>query len=108
MTNTMTSTAMVPTDRPARYGKQLTSHMGHKAETTWTDDGHGTIEMGSGTAVLECVEDGLKIVVTAPSEEIDSYESVVGRHLVMFGKKEELVATWQRSDGTRGTEQRSA
>ena len=31
------SVARVVTDRPARYGRQLTSHMGRKITTTWDE-----------------------------------------------------------------------
>ena len=31
------SVARVATDRPARYGRQLTSHMGRKITTTWDE-----------------------------------------------------------------------
>ena len=32
------SVAHVPTDRPARYGRQLVAHMGRKITTNWDDD----------------------------------------------------------------------
>ena len=41
-----TSTARVPTDRPARYGKQLTSHMSRKITTAWDE------ETGSGSLLF--------------------------------------------------------
>ena len=36
---------------------------------------------------------------------LDRLEDVVGRHLVRFGTKDELVVQWQRSDGTSGSRQ---
>jgi hypothetical protein len=33
-------------------------------------------------------------------------EDVVGRHLVRFGTRDELVVRWIRSDGTDGSVQR--
>ena len=36
---------------------------------------------------------------------LDRLEDVVGRHLVRFGTKDELVVQWQRSDGSPGSRQ---
>jgi hypothetical protein len=35
-------------------------------------------------------------------------EDVVGRHLVRFGTKDELVVEWRRESGEPGTTQRNA
>ena len=37
------SIARVTTDRPARYGKQLTGHMGRKITAVWDDDATGSL-----------------------------------------------------------------
>jgi uncharacterized protein len=37
-----------------------------------------------------------------PADQIDRFENVVGRHLVFFGKRDELVVQWERADGTPG------
>ena len=62
-----TSTARVATDRPARYGKQLASHMGRKITTTWDEDSRtGSLEFnreGPTTGVVELSCDGEVLVL---------------------------------------------
>lgn len=109
MTETMTSTAHVLTERPARYGKQLASHFGHKTPFTWdAEAGRGEGSFGNGLAAVTvtAVDDALDLVVEAPADEIERFEGVVGRHLVRFGAKDELICHWTRGDGSEGTEQR--
>jgi uncharacterized protein len=102
-----TSTAAVVTDRPARYGKQLVSHLTRRASGEWSDDaGTGTITFEGGAATLTAGEGVLTLVVDG--DDLDRLEDVVGRHLVRFGTKDELVVRWQRGDGTEGTQQRNA
>ena len=38
-------------------------------------------------------------------DDADRLEDVVGRHLVRFGSRDELVVRWTRADGTPGTVQ---
>lgn len=102
------TTARVATDRPARYGKQLTSHMSRKCATTWDDADGGTIEFTGGTATLTCTDDSLDIRLTADADKLDLLEDVVGRHLVRFATKDTLIVPWVRADGTAGTTQRSS
>lgn len=103
------SRADVRTDRPARYGKQLVSHLTRRSTGEWSaDDETGWIDFGSGRADLSCVPGALQLSVTAESGDLDRLEDVVGRHLVRFGVRDELVVSWQRDDGTTGTEQRNS
>jgi uncharacterized protein len=100
------STARVNTDRPGRYGKQLVSHLTRRATGEWDDDaGRGWLELGSGRATLVATEGALELAVTG--EDLERLEDVVGRHLVRFGARDELVAVWVRDDGTAGSEQRN-
>ena len=92
-----TSTARVATDRPARYGKQLASHMGRKITTTWDED--------SGTGSLEFNREGLVLRLSATDEHLERLEEVVGIHLARFGAKQGMVVRWERGDGTPGTTQ---
>ncbi|MDY6050967.1 MAG: DUF2218 domain-containing protein [Rothia sp. (in: high G+C Gram-positive bacteria)] len=48
-TLTLRSRAVVETDRPARYAKQLASHFGHKITVEEIESGHRLI---TGTATL--------------------------------------------------------
>lgn len=107
MADPITSTASVLTDRAARYGKQLCSHLGRKATARWdAEDGTGRIAFDDDTHVdLVAAPFSLDFTLSATTENVDLFEDVVGRHLVRFGAKDELEVTWQRSDGTAGTRQ---
>jgi hypothetical protein len=109
-TNTpVTSESLVPTDRASRYGKQLASHLGRKATSKWDEEaGSGSVVFGDrGRAELMAEESGLRMRVVASTETVEQLEGVLGRHLVRFGVRDELVVSWTRSDGTPGTEQRN-
>lgn len=103
------SIARVATDRPGRYGKQLASHMNRKAVGVWdTEAEQGSITFGDVAVAQLRAEPGVLIFdIEAPAEVVERYESVVGRHLVRFGAKDELVCQWERSDGTPGSVQRN-
>lgn len=107
------SEALVPTERAARYGKQLASHLGRRATTEWDQDaGRGSVVFsgGRGSAELVVEDDGLRMrVIPGPDagpDTVGELEDVLGRHLVRFGSRDELVVRWTRADGTPGSEQR--
>ncbi|QIK72501.1 DUF2218 domain-containing protein [Propioniciclava coleopterorum] len=103
----ITSTAVVPTDRAARFGKQLASHLGRRNGGEWLDDEQrGSVDFVEATAALAASPDALTLTVDAGPEVIERFEQVVGRHLVRFGRDAGFVVTWTRSDGTPGSEQR--
>jgi hypothetical protein len=103
------SEALVATDRPARYAKQLVSHLGRRNGGEWLDDeDRGFIVLGSGRAELRCVSDGLHLSVEGEPEYLSQLEDVVGRHLVRFGERDQLQVSWSRSDGQQGTDQKAA
>ena len=91
------SRADVPTDAPARYAKQLVSHLGRRvsvtedAEGTWTTvvgDARGRITVGDGVLGLRA---------EAPGEEgLTLVEHVLGSHLERFGARAGLTVTWHR------------
>ena len=91
-----TSRADVPTDVPARYAKQLVSHMGRKipfveSDSTWTatNDSIARITVADGVLVLQA---------QAPDvESLARLEHALGSHLERFGQRNELSVTWQRS-----------
>ena len=105
----LTSTASVTTDRPTRYAKQLTSHLGRKVATEWDADAEqGWVDFGSGRATLAAGDGVLLIALVADDPDArDRLEDVVGRHLVRFGAKDELECAWSRTDGTTGSVHRS-
>ncbi|WP_354640534.1 DUF2218 domain-containing protein [Kitasatospora camelliae] len=101
------SEARVPTDRPARYGKQLAAHMGRKIRAEWSEEsGRGSLVFGAGTATLVAEPGALLLAVEGEAADLDGLEDVVGRHLVRFGARDELVVEWRREDGVPGTVQR--
>jgi hypothetical protein len=108
------SAALVATDRPARYGAQLASHLSRRLTTSWDPEGQtGAIEFEDGRCDLSCTADGLLMEAhlsdgdggAAALERLAHIEDVVGRHLVRFGARDELVARWRRSDGSDGSVQ---
>lgn len=107
----VTSTASVRTDRPGRYAKQLASHMGRKTPFTWDEvaqQGNASFAEGAVAATLVAREGALDFELTAPADQVERFEDVLGRHLVRFGSKDDLECAWTRSNGEPGTTQRSA
>ncbi|MDO5502970.1 MAG: DUF2218 domain-containing protein [Actinomycetia bacterium] len=105
----LTSEAAVATDRAARYGKQLASHLGRKATAQWDEEsGRGSIVFGDdrGRAELLAEDEALVMRVYAAPGAEESLEGVLGRHLVRFGSRDELTVSWTRADGSAGSEQR--
>lgn len=112
-----TSTARVITDRPSRFAKQLTSHLGEKLSTTWDPEAQrGSIVLlgkgedhederfafeGSATCDLVAGDGVLLLHIESPIELIERFESVIGRHLVSFSKEEMKIA-FRRGDGSDG------
>jgi hypothetical protein len=106
MTATRTiSTATVATNRAARYGKQLVSHLGRRCVANWdAPTGSGSLEMGDGAArvALSTTPQALVVRVEAGEAgeageaEIAIYEDVVARHLQRFGERDELKVVWKR------------
>jgi hypothetical protein len=94
----LTSMAVVMTDAPARYAKQLLSHLGHKV-TVEPLDGHpepaGQLRFAYGVGTVLPLEDRLVLHASAENpEDLAHVEDVVGRHLMKFGAKRELVVSW--------------
>ena len=100
MSDTIVSTASVATERGARYGKQLVSHLGRKSVGVWDEaSGSGTLDMGDSAAhvTLKSTTDALVITVEAGDTDIAAYQDV-GRHLERFGERDGLRVHWVRSE----------
>lgn len=69
---THTRTALVATDAPARYAKQLASHLGRKMTVTETDGGPElsmTFDEGAATCLIDTsVADLLRLEVTGTTQ----------------------------------------
>ena len=105
------SCAHVPTERPARYGKQLTSHMGRKIQASWDEearsgrllfDREGPVV---GVVDLTCQDRALVLSLRTDAEHLEGLEHVVGIHLARFGAKDAMSVSWVRADGSKGTVQ---
>lgn len=86
----------MPTDRPARYAKQLAGHWSHKASVDAGADAT-VIRFESGQAVaLRAVEGALNIEASVPDgDDADRWARVVADHLERFGTKEQLAVRWE-------------
>lgn len=92
--------AMVTTDRPERWAKQLASHLGRRMQVE--ESGRGPLltmtldEGGSATCLLDTTGTGVLglHVESDRSEAAERMRDVVGRHLERFGEKEGLTVTW--------------
>ncbi|SNR23357.1 DUF2218 domain-containing protein [Blastococcus mobilis] len=94
MPETLTARADVRTDAPARYAKQLVSHLGRKTEFT-TEGATSTAPIAGGTGVIRVGEGVLTLLAEAPdAETLDRVRDVLGRHLERFGQRNELTVVW--------------
>ncbi|EFV14446.1 DUF2218 domain-containing protein [Segniliparus rugosus] len=97
------SLAVVSTDRPHRYGKQLVGHLGRRHGGEWdAETGAGWIDLANGRATVAAEGEALRLRVAAESdEELVRLEDVVGGHLVRFGERDELSVAWERDSASR-------
>ena len=107
----LASTAIVPTQRAARYGKQLVSHMGHKITGVWDEEaGSGYLLFDREGPVLGRFDviasaSDLRLELRTEPERADRLEFIVGIHLARFGARDSLAISWERTDGSEGTTQ---
>jgi caffeoyl-CoA O-methyltransferase len=89
------SRARAATHQPARYVKQVVSHLGHRLVTRLEPDGTGVVEFGDGRCTLTVAADALLLVAigTEPAA-LDHVREVLSRHLERFGGRENLRVTW--------------
>ena len=92
-----TATAVVATETPARYAKQLLAHLGRKnsVEPVPDDPDGGRLLFAYGTGTVR-VEDG-SLLLEAAAEDAESLarvQDVLARHLVRFGARRELTVDW--------------
>ena len=105
------ATASVSTERAARYGKQLVSHMGHKITGSWDEEaGSGYLLFDREGPVLGrfdviALASDLRLELRTEPERADRLEFIVGIHLARFGARDSLAISWERTDGSEGTTQ---
>ena len=102
----LVSTAVVTTDAPARYAKQLLSHLGHKVQLEPLDDepdggrlvfayGTGTIRVPCGPAAARCRR--------RDEDSLARVQDVLARHLERFGARRELSVSGHAAAGRADT-----
>ena len=105
------SVATIPTERAARYGKQLVSHMGHKITGFWDEEaGSGYLLFDREGPVLGRFDvvasaSDLRLELRTEPERADRLEFIVGIHLARFGARDSLAVVWERTDGSDGSRQ---
>ena len=91
------SHASVATSTPARYAKQLLSHLGRKADFVADGNTH-TANLGGSTAQIVVGEGVLTLVAAAQTEaDLARIQHALGNHLERFGRRAELVVGWRRA-----------
>ncbi len=93
---TLMNTAVIKIERPARWGKQLASHLGNKIVTTEIDGGW-LLTFPIGTAKVLPGEETLQLVAEADTEEnLDRIKQVTESHLRRFAEEKvgELAVSW--------------
>ena len=100
---TLTARAVVVTDAPARYAKQLVSHLGRRVE--WTTDGDtSTAGIAGGQGAVVVGEGVLTLLAEAPdAETLARVQHVLGSHLERFGQRHELAVRWTTGDDATPT-----
>ena len=105
------ATASVSTERAARYGKQLVSHMGHKITGSWDEEaGSGYLLFDREGPILGRFDviaspSDLRLELRTTPERAEHLEHVAGIHLARFGARDSLAISWERTDGSEGTTQ---
>ncbi len=94
---TLSSRADVPTDAPARYAKQLVSHLGRKVLFTEDSDGACTTIVRDARGRIVVGDDVLTLRAEAPAvETLSRIVHALGGHLERFGARAGLTVTWHR------------
>ena len=88
------SRAEVSTDAPARYAKQLVSHLGRKVAFT-TDGPTSTATVDGMTLAITVADAVLTLTVTGSDPNaVVRGEHALGGHLERFGARRDLKVTW--------------
>jgi uncharacterized protein len=96
------SRADVATGTPARYAKQLISHLGRKVPFTGdATTSPATAVIGAATGGIVVGDGVLTLLAVGEDEEsVARVEQVLGGHLERFAQRDELTVRWLRADPT--------
>lgn len=99
----LVSIAVVDTDSPARYAKQLLSHLGRKVAVEpvpGRPEPAGRLVFADGFGDVLPGAQALELRATAPDgEALARVQDVLARHLVRFGARRELAVAWGPTSG---------
>lgn len=91
--STLRETAIVTMDRPARYGKQLASHLGHKANVDVVENGW-VAHLAGGLGYIIPQDTTLDLVAEgSDTASLERIKDVLERHLRKFAG-EDLTVAW--------------
>jgi hypothetical protein len=94
---TRSSRAVVATDNPARYAKQLVSHFSRKIAFVEDVDGSWTALIGDARGRIVVGDGVLTLRAEAPDvETLSRLEQAFGSHLERFGARAGLTVPWDR------------
>ena len=90
------ATALVAIDRPARYAKQLASHLGHTADVAQSTDGRAVITLDGGTCVVAPGPRYLELIAASrDADGLASVQEVVTGDLLRFaGEDADVRIEW--------------
>lgn len=89
------SEAHVTIDRPARYAKQLASHMGHKVPFEKVGENYEA-KFGETVGLLEPGTDVLVMRVSgATQDDLSGPQFALEKHLRKFASDQELTIEWK-------------
>jgi len=91
----MISNVYMTTKDPSGFLKRLCHHFSLKIPAAYdAEKGYAAFPMGRCTMWID--GDTLCLQATAESQEkLDTVKGIVGQHVVLFGKRENLQANWQ-------------
>lgn len=85
-------------DRAARFGKQLSSHLGRKRGGGWDTD-TGWMQLRDTMVTVQATDGELVFSTVGPGEEAELVHDVIDRHLVRFVKDDNLTTEWNTLAG---------
>lgn len=91
----LTASAHVATDTPARYISRLCKHFAHRIPVSF-DEHQGRIEFDFGLGTLHAEAGGLTLKVeAADSEKLEQMKNVIASHFERFAWQEALQLDWR-------------
>ena len=91
----LSTSAFVPTDSPARYISRLCKHFAHKIPVSF-DEQQGRIEFSAALALLQASSAGLTLQVQADTaQDLEQIKQVVASHFERVAWQAELSLDWQ-------------